>query len=113
MKVTDFAEIEAAALQYLADNGSGLQDVFDDDEIIQMVADAYHYNDAATEVTWRLQGKPTIIITTYRVSVIYDGVSSYYKSKLPLCVYESLEEDIECLFVTIDAAWLRYQSLTA
>lgn len=109
MKIQDYNQIKDAVKTYLDKYGCTLQDVFTDDELTDLFADAYKYNDAAVEVTTRLLDKPTIIFTTYRCSIIFEGHSSYYKQVHPLCTYNDLGEDIESIIICAETAYVRYQ----
>ena len=108
-KITDFGIIQAAAQTVIADWGETYStDYMTEEDLVTLLTFAYLSNDTCVEVTRRVQESGiTVIVSEKRVSVILNDESSYIKSVFPLCEYESIEFDIECILSAIEATIIR------
>ena len=84
-----------------------IRDILPDDITKLVVLNIYQMNcfDKATAMDF--EDLISVIASKYRISVIMDDTSSFYKADDPLCGYEDLHEDIENIFVILDAAVTR------
>ena len=53
----------------------------------------------------------SVISSPTRISIIIEGHMSYYKQNDGLCLYDSLEDDITCIILTIQTAMDRLTHL--
>lgn len=71
-----------------------------------VVMNIYLNNDTSKAVTNHVNNSMTIIASEMRVSVIWDGHSTNYRCRVPLCLYENLSNDIvnilSCIDICID-----------
>ena len=114
MKSRDYNLITQAIQEVLESQEWSISNYLSPSDIEFMVANIYTTNDIAkgfgqdfhvldelgSESPRRLI---SIISTPYRISVILDSQSSFYKADLPICGYASVAEDIENIFVIIQA----------
>ena len=112
MKITDYSVIQNAILNQLLDQDWSIEDYMNEAAILLAIANIYTTNDlvsgfgqdfsngegAAGEEVFQ---KMSIISSRDRISIILDSRMSYYKSDVPICGYESLEEDIAYIFMVI------------
>lgn len=108
----DLGELQSVIEEVLDSQSWYLQGYINDDRIVNVVAAIYLNNNVAVEVTTRIEPL-TIIATTFRVSVIIEPeqgtskLSTYYKSREPLCSYESMQDDVQNILNVIDFCLLR------
>lgn len=121
MKITDYNVIRNEIENQLLDQDWSIEDYLNESAIILAVANIYTTNDlmsgfgqdysngagAAGEEVYE---KMSIISSRDRISIILDSRMSYYKSDVPICGYESLEEDISYIFVVIQTVLDRIES---
>ena len=112
MKITDYSVIQNAIQNELLSDEWSIEDYLNEAAILLAVANIYTTNDlvsgfgqdfsctvgAADEEAYQ---KISIISNRERISIILDSRMSYYKSDVPICGYENLEEDIAYIFVII------------
>lgn len=112
MKITDYSVIQDAIQNELLDEVWSIADYLSEAAIVLAVSNIYTTNDlvsgfgqdfnctvgAADEEVYQ---KISIISNRERISIILDSRMSYYKSDVPICGYESLEEDIAYIFMVI------------
>ena len=121
MKITDYSVIQNEIQNQLHDQDWSIEDYLNEDAILLAVANIYTTNDlvsgfgqdfnrtvgAADEEVYQ---KISIISNKERISIILDSRMSYYKSDVPICGYESLEEDIAYIFMVIQLVLDRIDS---
>lgn len=112
MKITDYSVIQNEIQNQLLDQDWSIEDYLNEAAILLAVANIYTTNDlvsgfgqdfsnsegAAGEEVYQ---NMSIISSRDRISIILDSRMSYYKSDVPICGYESLEEDIAYIFMVI------------
>lgn len=112
MKITDYSVIQNAIQNELLSDEWSIEDYLNEAAILLAVSNIYTTNDlvsgfgqdfnctvgAADEEAYQ---KISIISNRERISIILDSRMSYYKSDVPICGYENLEEDIAYIFVII------------
>lgn len=121
MKITDYSVIQNAIQNQLLDQDWSIEDYLSETAIVLAVANIYTTNDlmsgfgqdfsnsvgaSADEVYQNM----SIISSRDRISIILDSRMSYYKSDVPICGYESLEEDIAYIFMVIQLVLDRIDS---
>ena len=106
MKVSDLNQILTEATTQLTDNEWSILNYVDVSTAAIMVLNIYLTNDILNGFGQDVGGAISVISSTYRISTIVNGHSSYYKSGLPICDYEELEGDIHeilfCIQTSID-----------
>ena len=118
MKNTDYSVIQNEIHQQLLDQDWTIEQYLDESMIVLAVANIYTTNDmvsgfgqdftnAASVSGNDNYEKMSIISSRDRISIILDSKMSYYKDNLPICGYESLDEDIYNIFVVIQAVFDR------
>lgn len=121
MKITDYSVIQNAIQNELLDQDWSIEDYMNETAILIAVANIYTTNDlvsgfgqdfsnaegAAGEEVYQ---KMSIISSRDRISIILDSRMSYYKSDVPICGYESLDEDIAYIFMVIQLVFDRIDS---
>lgn len=74
--------------------------------LIYVVMNIYLNNDTSKAVTNHVNHSMTIIASEKRVSVIWNELSTNYRIRVPLCLYENLVDDISnilsCIEICID-----------
>lgn len=112
MKITDYSVIQNAIRNELLSQEWSISGYLNEAAILLAVANIYTTNDlvsgfgqdfkctvgAANE---EISQKISIISNRERISIILNSRMSYYKSDVPICGYESLEEDIAYIFMII------------
>lgn len=121
MKITDYSVIQNEIQNQLLDQDWSIEDYLSETAIVLAIANIYTTNDlmsgfgqdfsnsvgaCADEVYQNM----SIISSRDRISIILDSRMSYYKSDVPICGYESLEEDIAYIFMVIQLVLDRIDS---
>lgn len=121
MKVTDYSVIQNAIQNELLDQDWTIEEYLNESAILLAVSNIYTTNDmmsgfgqdftagsgsAGEEVNTKI----SIVSNRERISIILDSHMSYYKSDVPICGYESLEEDIAYIFMIIQLVFDRIES---
>ena len=112
MKITDYSVIRNAILNELDDVYWSIEEYMNEDAILLAVANIYTTNDLVSgfgqdfqctvgNADEKVYEKISIISNRERISIILDSRMSYYKSDVPICGYENLEEDIAYIFMII------------
>ena len=121
MKITDYSVIQNEIQNQLLDQDWSIEDYLSETAIVLAVANIYTTNDlmsgfgqdfsnssgAMADVVYQ---NMSIISSRDRISIILDSRMSYYKSDVPICGYESLEEDIAYIFMVIQLVLDRIDS---
>lgn len=121
MKITDYSVIQNAIRNQLLEQDWSISDYLNEAAILLAVANIYTTNDlvsgfgqdfrctnsAADEEVYQ---KISIISNRERISIILDSQMSYYKSDVPICGYQNLEEDIAYIFMIIQLVLDRIDS---
>ena len=112
MKITDYSVIQNEIKNQLLDQDWSISNYLGETAIVIAVSNIYTTNDLmsgfgqdySNMVSAPCIGeyeKISIISSRDRISIILDSRMSYYKSDVPICGYESLEEDIAYIFMII------------
>jgi hypothetical protein len=112
MKITDYSAIKDAVLNELVSNDWSIEEYLSKAAILLAVSNIYTTSDLVSgfgqdfRCTFGAAGeeafqKISIISNKERISIILDSRMSYYKSDVPICGYENLEEDIAYIFKII------------
>lgn len=67
-----------------------------------VIMNIYLNNDTSKALTNHVTNSMTIIASECRVSVIWNELSTNYRIRVPLCLYENLVEDISNILSCID-----------
>jgi len=121
MKITDYTVIQNAILGQLLDQDWSIEDYLSETAIVLAISNIYTTNDLmsgfgqdfSNMVSASCIGvyeKISIISSRDRISIILDSRMSYYKSDVPICGYESLDEDIAYIFMVIQLVLDRIES---
>lgn len=121
MKITDYSVIQNAIQNQLLDQDWSIEDYLSGGAILLAVANIYTTNDITSgfgqDFTAGINSygdesyqNISIISSRDRISIILDSRMSYYKSDVPICGYESLEEDIAYIFMVIQLVLDRIDS---
>lgn len=108
-KVTDMNEVRAAVAENLAEMGSAILDYLLLDEAITCITMIYLTNDNMAGFGQDYANNPSIISSRHRIAIIYQGHHSFYKCDTPICDYEDLEDDVNNIRITLDAAIARWE----
>lgn len=115
MKETDYNKIREEIASQLSDNGNSLVEFIGVENTILCVMNIYLTNDITTgfgqdfavnnpEVDTETPLRVSVISSPTRISIIIDNHMSYYKENEGVCIYESLEDDINEIFLLIQTA---------
>lgn len=121
MKETDYNVIAMEINSQISDNSYDIVSMIGTDATILCVMGIYLSNDITsgygqnfnTDVGYSgygADGKVSVISSPERISVITIDGMSYYKSDLPICGYESLDEDIANILILIQTVLDRISS---
>lgn len=121
MKITDYSVIQSAIQNQLLDQDWSIEDYLSETAIVLAVANIYTTNDLMSgfgqdfsdrvgAIGDEVYQNMSIISSRDRISIILDSRMSYYKSDVPICGYESLEEDIAYIFMVIQLVLDRIES---
>ena len=121
MKITDYTVIQNAILGQLLDQDWSIEDYLSETTIVLAISNIYTTNDlisgfgqdfsnSAGAMAQEVYQNMSIISSRDRISIILDSRMSYYKSDVPICGYESLEEDIAYIFMVIQLVLDRIES---
>ena len=121
MKITDYSVIQNEIEQQLLDQDYTIEEYLSEQAIVIAVANIYTTGDLVTGFSqdYKYEVSPenpeifkrlSIISNKDRISIIVDSHMSYYKSDVPICGYESLEDDIAYIFVVIQTVFDRLDS---
>lgn len=112
MKITDYSVIQNAIQNELLSQEWSIQEYLNEAAILLAVANIYTTNELVSgfgqdfkctvgSADEEVYQKISIISNRERISIILDSRMSYYKSDVPICGYENLEEDIAYIFMII------------
>lgn len=121
MKITDYTLIQEQILDKLQDQQWTITDYLPVQTIVLAVSNIYTTNDMCSGFGQDFKSKPlsndtyigqpiSIISSQERISIITSDGMSYYKSDVPICGYENLEEDIAYIFMIIQLVLDRIDS---
>lgn len=121
MKITDYSVIQNEIQNQLLDQDWSIEDYLSETAIVLAVANIYTTNDLMSgfgqdfsnsvgALADEVYQNMSIISSRDRISIIIDSRMSYYKSDVPICGYESLEEDIAYIFMVIQLVLDRIDS---
>lgn len=119
-KVTDLTVVQQMADSIVDEKCPDLVDFVGRDNAVWCLVAIYTINDACsgygqdfyTLVPFQANGHPSkvsVISFVNGVSVIVDSASSRYQDRFPMCGYESLEDDLNQIAISIQAAIDRIQ----
>lgn len=112
MKISDYSVIQNAIRNELLSQEWSLSGYLNEAAILLAVANIYTTNDLVSGfgqdfrctvggADEEISQKISIITNRERISIILDSRMSYYKSDVPICGYENLDEDIAYIFMII------------
>ena len=121
MKITDYSVIQFVIENELLEQDWTIEEYMNDAAIILAVSNIYTTNDLISgfgqdfKVTTDADGekidqKISIVSSRERISIILDSHMSYYKSDVPICGYESIDEDIAYIFMVLQLVFDRIES---
>ena len=121
MKIQDYSVIQNAIQNELLEQDWTIEEYLNEPAILLAVANIYTTNDLVSGFGQdfrktdgaggeSIEEKISIISNRERISIIVDSRMSYYKSNVPICGYESLEEDIAYIFMIIQLVFDRIES---
>ena len=121
MKITDYTVIQNAIQNTLLDQDWSIEDYLSETAIVLAISNIYTTNDLMSgfgqdfsnsvgAMADEVYQNMSIISSRDRISIILDSRMSYYKSDVPICGYESLEEDIAYIFMVIQLVLDRIDS---
>ena len=121
MKITDYSVIQNAIQNELLEQDWTIEEYLNEAAILLAVANIYTTNDLVSGFGQdfrktdgaggeSIEEKISIISNRERISIIVDSRMSYFKSDVPICGYESLEEDIAYIFMIIQLVFDRIES---
>ncbi len=121
MKITDYSVIQNEIQNQLLDQDWSIEEYLNEAAIMLAVANIYTTNDLVSGFGQdfrktdgaggeSIEQKISIISNRDRISIILDSHMSYYKSDVPICGYENLEEDIAYIFMIIQLVLDRIDS---
>ena len=112
-KVNDWNTVRDAVADAILDRGSGLVELIGAANTIAAVVCIYMNNDQCRGYGQDFQyvedpeaEEPPVVLSIItsqeRLSIILNGIMSYYKDNIPLVGYSDLTEDVEHLLIVID-----------
>ena len=121
MKITDYSVIQNEIQNQLLDQDWSIEDYLSETAIVLAISNIYTTNDLMSgfgqdfsnsvgAMADEVYQNMSIISSRDRISIILDSRMSYYKSDVPICGYESLEEDIAYIFMVIQLVLDRIDS---
>lgn len=121
MKETNYNKIREEIASQLSDNGNSLVEFIGVENTILCVMNIYLTNDITTgfgqnfavnnpEVDTETPLRVSVISSPTRISIIIDHNMSYYKENEGVCTYESLEDDINEIFLLIQTTLDRIEA---
>lgn len=121
MKITDYSVIQNAIQNQLLEQDWSIEEYLSETTIVLAISNIYTTNDLMSGFgqdfsNWvstacnDVYEKMSIISSRDRISIILGSRMSYYKSDVPICGYESLEEDIAYIFMIIQMVLDRIDS---
>lgn len=111
MKVSDLNQILTEATSQLMEEEWSILEYIDLPTAAIIVLNIYLTNDILNGFGQDVGGAISVISSTYRISTIANGHSSFYKSDLPICDYETLDVDIHEILFFIQTSIDRMESL--
>lgn len=121
MKISDYSVIQNAIRNELLSQEWSISGYLNEAAILLAVANIYTTNDLVSGfgqdfkctvggADEEISQKISIITNRERISIILDSRMSYYKSDVPICGYENLDEDIAYIFMIIQLVLDRIDS---
>lgn len=106
MKIEDLTELYDTIQDVIDSTIPTIYEYLSSQMLIYVVMNIYLNNDTSKAVTNHVNNSMTIIASEKSVSVIWDGHSTNYRIRVPLCLYENLSNDIvnilSCIDICID-----------
>lgn len=104
MKEKDYTKIMAEIAKQLSEHYCPIEEFVDRTTAQILIANIYLTNDLLSGFGQDVIASITVISSPRRISVISNGHSSFYKNDGNICRYESLEDDINEIRITLSAA---------
>lgn len=108
-KLSDLNLIRDFAKQELEEYGSVLLDYLTMEDACNCLTMIYVSSNLTTGYALNYENNISVVTSPNRVSIIYQGHYSFYKTDYPICMYEAIEEDMKVIRITIDAALRRWE----
>lgn len=104
MKEKDYTKIMAEIAKQLSEHYCPIEEYVDRATAQILIANIYLTNDLLSGFGQDVIASITVISSPRRISVISNGHASFYKNDGNICRYESLEDDINEIRITLGAA---------
>lgn len=102
MKIEDLTELYDTIQDVIDSTIPTIFEYLPSQMLIYVIMNIYLNNDTSKAVTNHVNNSMTIIASEKSVSVIWDGHSTNYRIRVPLCLYENLVDDITNILSCID-----------
>lgn len=109
MKETDYSKIATEIESQLDSYDWLILDFVSNDVAVQVVLGIYITSDWIKGFGQDIPNTISIISSHDRISTIANGTSSYYKMEGGICLYESLQDDINSILVALEGSIARMQ----
>lgn len=102
MKETNLERLSDAVLIVIHEAQPTIEDYVDLSVLKYTMMNIYLNADTSKSLTNHIKHSMTIITTLTQVSVIWEGRSTNYKLRVPMCLYEDVIEDLTTVLSCID-----------
>lgn len=102
MKIENLTELYDTIQLVIDSTQPTIIDYMSPQMLTYVIMNIYLNNDTSKAVTNHVNNSMTIIASEKSVSVIWDGHSTNYRIRVPLCLYENLVDDITNILSCID-----------
>lgn len=109
MKESDLNEVKAKVEEMYDSGLYHASEVMPREPLCNAITSIYMNADSNKGNAYDMTNGYSVIASERNISVIYEGNSSHYRCRQPLILYDDLVEDLESLFITIDAVLYRME----
>lgn len=106
-KVTDYNEIMNEVETQISQTDHSLTDYVGMETAKMIVANIYMANDTMKGFGQDIKAQLSVIASEKAIAVVHDGQMGCFRGKEPLCIYESLTDDISEILIVMQAAFDR------
>lgn len=104
MKESDLNAVRQEVQDQLLQSNWSILEYVDLDDAIMLVSNIYFTSDRLKGFGQDVEGVISVISSRFRISVIIDEASSFWKDDEPICQYNNLDEDIGEILLCLQAA---------
>lgn len=104
-------EVRNKAIELLVSLEPAILDYLSEDDAALALTNIYTMSYRTRGFGQDFEGRFSIISSPRRISVIFDGKSSFYQCLEKICQYQSLEDDLRTILLCTDAAIERCRNL--